>query len=178
LKTRFFLIGFTFEAAPMVQHQLEINSTLAGTAGRRALRREAVDVLLDRANHLAPADRALVRSVLEAGARPADLALVANRGSQAIRRRLRRLLERLRSESFACVLRDGERWPPQRRAVAQAVMLRGQSQRQAAATLGLSVHSVRRELDRIRTLCETGMDSSHGRSERMDDFALDADETD
>jgi hypothetical protein len=71
-----------------------------------------------------------------------------------MQRRFSRVLRRLRSESFAFVIRNAARWPPLRRSVAQAVLLRGMTQREAAGHLGLTVHAVRKELDRIAALRE------------------------
>ncbi len=70
-------------------------------------------------------------------------------GIRRLRRHLKRLVERLASPRFVCVERFGQSWPTTRRRVAQACVIEGLSIRQAARTLNLSIHTVRKQLQTI-----------------------------
>lgn len=70
-------------------------------------------------------------------------------GIRRLRRHLKRLVARLASPRFVCVERFEQSWPTTRRRVAQACIVEGQSIRQAARTLNLSLHTVRKQLQTI-----------------------------
>ena len=71
-----------------------------------------------------------------------------------MRRRVQRLVERIGSASFQFVMRNCDGWPSSRRQVGESIILRGSTQRRAAVQLGLSLHQVRQEIERIRALYE------------------------
>lgn len=122
--------------------------------GRLRSRQDIVGMALERSNALPREERILVRTVLGAGVAAADLACVAKCRPRALQRRFKRVIQRLGSDSFAFVMRHAERWPAVRRNIAQAVLLQGMTQREAARHLGLTVHVVRKELERIDALRE------------------------
>jgi DNA-directed RNA polymerase specialized sigma24 family protein len=146
---------------------------------RRSQRREAVQVLLDRAQaaELPSEQVALLRAAYADGRSAIEIAALVSAASidpthaadaprdptiprvsatpRAIRRRLRRLSRRVMSPQFIFVLRHRDTWPPSRRRVATACVLHGLSLRQAAASLRLSLYTVRRHHDAIGALFES-----------------------
>jgi hypothetical protein len=128
---------------------------------RRGVRREEAEVLVRRAAALPEPDRRLVEAVFRDQLTVSQLASIwrERKGRQAdarfLRRRLRRLVERMRSSDFETVLACRARWSPTRRRVATACVLHGLSIRQAAEELGLSLHAVRRHLHAVTAVCET-----------------------
>lgn len=136
-------------------------------AGRRlasSLPRLSIDHILEHARHLAAGDRALIEGVYLRGMSAAELARAAGKEPGTVRKRLARVVRRMSSPIFRFVVRHKSQWPPERAAIADAVILRGLSQRTAAMTLGLGVHRVRRELDGIRALLEAAGESRPSRS--------------
>jgi DNA-directed RNA polymerase specialized sigma24 family protein len=111
---------------------------------RRKRQREIVERMLERASCLPPPDLALLRAAYEDGRSAVELALLLGHDPRSLRRKLKRLSARVMSPEFLFVLRHRERWSPLRRKVATACILHGQSQRSAAQTLKLSLHTVRR----------------------------------
>jgi hypothetical protein len=102
-----------------------------------------VEQALRLAEHLGKADAALLRAVLEQGRPLTEIALLGGLDERALSRRVRGLLRRVSSPAFAmCVLYAGA-WPEPLGRVARACVLEGQTIREAARTLGLSVHRVR-----------------------------------
>jgi DNA-directed RNA polymerase specialized sigma24 family protein len=88
-----------------------------------------------------------------------------------MRRRIRRLTQRLLSPKFEFVMRyldpadQAERsrlglpcWPPRRRQVALHAVVLGRSLRGTAAALGVTMHAVRREMQAINALFEARPD--------------------
>ncbi len=127
---------------------------------RRGFRRETAERLVERAAHLPQLDRYLVEGVFRDGRSIADLAAVwsdhpqPGRSAKSLRRRLHRLVERLDSPGFVLVAECRDRWAPTRRRVATACFLHGQSLRQAADSLGMSLHTVRRHFEAITAIAE------------------------
>ena len=116
--------------------------------------RGAVERMLDLAEHLPASDRALLRGIYDRGMTAAELARMLGLRPRGVRARIQRLVERIGSPRFAFIVRNRGRWPRVRRCIAEMVFLQGRSQREAAETLGLGVHRVRREVDRIRLLID------------------------
>lgn len=117
-------------------------------------RRNQAERLVQFAQHLAPGDRALLCSVYQHGMSATELARVMGKRPRHVRARVHRLVERLNSPTFWYVLHWRDQWPARKREIAEAVFLRGESQRNAAANLQTTVHEIRRETDRIRALTE------------------------
>lgn len=121
---------------------------------RRRKRREQVERLLERAAWLPAGERELVETVYRDGRSVAELARAAGTDPRRLSRRLRQAVRRMLSDEFAYVARHRERWPASRRRVATATCLHGLSMREASETLGMSLHTVRRHHQAVRTLVE------------------------
>jgi hypothetical protein len=117
-------------------------------------RRGVIEQLLNLSENLSQEDRALLRSVYDAGLSPTLLAHASGRDSRRMRQRVARLVGRIGSDMFQFVLRERQDWPAPRRRIAELIFLRGQTQRDVAAASGTSLHHVRREIERIRALRE------------------------
>lgn len=145
-----------------------------GPSGNResklTLNRRAVERVLLAAEHLAAPDRALVQNVLDRGVTPTELARSVGCEPRRIRRRLQRLIEHVDSDLFRFVAGHQSGWPERRKQIAAAVILRGRSQRAAAREIGTTVHQVRRELDRVRFLCEEARKQQRTPSRRAASF--------
>lgn len=123
---------------------------------------------MDRATHLPEQDRYLIEGVFRDGRPISDLAAMwrehpaAGRAPRSLRRRLHRLVDRLLSPRFEVVASLNHTWGPTRKRIATACVLHGLSTRQAADHLGVSLHTVRRQIDAINAICDavTGSCSS------------------
>lgn len=127
---------------------------------RRGIRRDVARTLVERAALLPEPDRYLVEGVFRDGRPISDLAAMwreipgHERVPRSLRRRLHRLVERLLSPRFEVVARIHHTWTPTRKRIATACVLHGLSTRQAAERLGVSLHTVRRQLDAVHAICD------------------------
>jgi len=126
---------------------------------RRRRQRALTETLLDRAEHLPADDRALLESVYREGASVSGLAELLNTPARSLRRRVRRLVQRVLSERYVFVAHRRREWSPTRRRVAEACVLGGRSLREAASELRLSLHAVRRHADAIHAMYEAERDA-------------------
>lgn len=117
-------------------------------------RRLIAEKVVMRAEFLAPADKALLVAVFERGITAAEFARAVGKRPETMRRRVQRLVERLGSSPYQFVMRQLKNWPPTQRKVGESVFLRGLSQRQASKQLGMPLHGVRREVERIQSIYE------------------------
>jgi hypothetical protein len=122
-----------------------------------------VERLVAHAAFLPAADQVLIEAFFVQGQSAADLALLSAtaRGqsphpnhARALRRRLRQLIQRVRSREFRFVVAHLESFTPSMRRVARACILAGRSTRQAAEELGVSLYTVRRYRDAILAMDE------------------------
>lgn len=132
----------------------------SSSVNRLDRRRSAAERLLQWAEHLDPADRALVRSVYERGMPVSALARAAGVPPGRLRARLRRLQSRMTSPEFQLVLRRRDRWPRERRRVAELIFCRGWTQREAARALEITLHQVRRAVEQVKLLAREEVDRS------------------
>jgi hypothetical protein len=139
-------------------------TALRNVSGASQTRQKSVELLLKYADHFSTGDRALVRGIYQNGLKPSAMAKALGHTPKTTQDRLRRLMRRLGSPMFRFIIQHRPDWPERRRVVADAVLLRGQSQRATAAVLGVSQYIVRQEIDRVRLLCE-----QYVRSDRSDD---------
>jgi len=116
---------------------------------RRRIDRSQSDRIVARAAFLPHPDRVLLEAYFLHGRTIKDIALGSGTQSRRVSRRIRRLALRVLSEKFVFVLRRLDSWPPSRRRVATAMMLGGQSMREAAGSLHMTLYSVRRHHDAI-----------------------------
>ncbi len=121
---------------------------------RRKRRREVIERVVERAELLSPADRALILAYYRDEQSALDIARLACEPVRAVRRRLRRVVQRVLSPRFQFVASRRRSWPPTRRRVASACVLEGFTLREASRRLGLSLHSVRRHHDAIQAMFE------------------------
>ena len=121
---------------------------------RRKRRRELVERLVERAELVGPPDRALVLAYYRDGQSAADIARLAGEPVRSLRRRLRRVVQRMLSPRFEFVAAHRHTWTPTRRRVAGACVLEGRTLRDTAERLGLSLHCVRRHHDAIQAMFE------------------------
>lgn len=135
---------------------------------RRKRRQACADHLVRHAQHLPPADRALIEAVYRDGSRIVEIAaLVSQRAPddhtvRSLRRRIRALVRRMLDPRFDFVVRalgnaDGiarSPWSPVRAHVAREHYLNGRTMRDLARHSGASFYSVRRHRDAIEALFE------------------------
>ncbi len=127
---------------------------IAGPRPQAYRHRDAAEKLLDYADFLESADRALLRAIFDRGLSATEFARAMGQPPRRVRQRVQRLVQRLGSTPFQFVLRNRYAWSAARRQVAESIFLRGLTQRRAAAQLGLSLHQVRQEIERVRALYE------------------------
>lgn len=120
----------------------------------RGADRDLAEVLLRRAEWLDREDRALLEQVLGCGVSTRAVADLTHVSRRTIQRRVLGLVRRLKDPQTLAVLRRHGRWPATTSAVALLVLVRGSTQRQAASELGMSLHEVRRHVERARALIE------------------------
>ena len=87
--------------------------------------RSQVDRILDLANHLPTPDRVLLRSVYDRGISASELAQAVGVRPRAVRRRVRRLVQRVSSPAFTFVVRAEHAWPDRRRLIGHLFFLQG-----------------------------------------------------
>jgi len=121
---------------------------------RRRRSRDLTDLIVSRAEWLAPEDRALILAVYRDGSTAEDIARLSGQSPRTVRRRLRALVRRALSSLFEYVLRHRDDWSPTRRRVATACVLQGRTLREASKFLRLSLHTVRRQMEAVRALHE------------------------
>ena len=115
-------------------------------------RRMIAEKVVMRAEFLDSTDRALLEAVFDKGITAAEIARTIGERPANMRRRVRKLVERLGSNPYQFVMRQLENWPPCQRRVGESVFLKGLSHREASQQLGMSLHKVRLEVERIRSL--------------------------
>ena len=116
---------------------------------RRRIPRDLADLLVLRAEHLLPDDRALIAAIYRDNLTAAQVADLLDTSPRAIRRRIRAIVQRLLSPRYEFVAQRRQQWGPTRYKVAEACVLEGRTLRDAAAHLRLSLHTVRRHMDAV-----------------------------
>jgi DNA-directed RNA polymerase specialized sigma24 family protein len=121
---------------------------------RRRRSRDLADTVLARCDALPESDAILLRAVFGDNRPMTEIALLSQTPVRRLRRRVRRLLDRLLSPTFGFVLAQSGGWTLPRRRVARAVVIEGKSYRTAGRDLGLSLHAVRRHCACVHAMCE------------------------
>lgn len=121
---------------------------------RRRLGRDLAELIVGRSKWLMPADRSLIEAVYAQGLTALAVSQMLGERPPAVRRRIRKLVERVLSVRFEFVMRRRDDWPPTRRRVATVCVLQGRSMRSTANHLRLSLHVVRRQMGAIGALLE------------------------
>ena len=118
-------------------------------------RRDLTDQVARRAEHLPPADRALLLAALDQGVSTRDLAAMTGRDLRYVRRHVKNLARRVLSERFGFVIRNRDAWPSLRRRIAVACILHGRTLREAAAENSTTFYNARKQMDAVQLLIES-----------------------
>ncbi|MDF1809426.1 MAG: hypothetical protein P1U42_07000 [Phycisphaerales bacterium] len=121
------------------------------------------DRLVRRAHWLEPADRELVLAMFRDGKSAVTISQLMNESPRNIRRRVRKLIERLNDPRVAYVVAHHKGWSKSRRAIAHSLFIKGKSMRETTEELGLSFYSVRKHRETIEAMCVASNNSSHSR---------------
>ncbi len=113
---------------------------------RRKRSRDETDRLLHLAQWLPAPERALIEAVFRDHRTCVEAGALVSQTPRQVRKRLRALVARLTDPPFELVVRSRDRWPVMRRRIGSTVFLQGRTQREAAAHLQLSHHTVRSEV--------------------------------
>lgn len=113
---------------------------------RRRARADVAERVLARAVHLPERDRALLEALYRDGKSAKDLARLTRLPARTLRLRVRRLVQRVTSPTFALVLIDAANWPILRQRIAALHIVEGKSVRTTAHALRISLHHVRAHL--------------------------------
>ena len=123
---------------------------------RRRQTRVQTESLLARAQWLCRSERELIGSIYEQGRRVSDVAAMMDVDPRWLRSKVRRIVQRVSTPEFAFVALHLHDWPPSTQKVARACVLEGRSQRDAARTLKMSLHTVRKHRDAIVRMAQLG----------------------
>jgi len=118
----------------------------------RNRRRLTVEQVLVLARHLNRRDQILVDQVYRQGVSIADAARLVNRPAKVMQRRLRKVIQRLGSPTFLCLVARGDLLPRETRKVADMVICQGMSLRRAASSARMSLYETRQHVQRVRVL--------------------------
>ena len=133
-------------------------------------RRDAAETIVHRAAVLDEEDRALLEAVYDKGHTVQEVARLRGATEPAavrrLRNRVRRLVTRVSEPRFVFVMTTRQHWSLMRRQVGERCVLRGDSMRQAARTLGLSLHAVRLLCLRIDVMFEAAHDRARAERNR------------
>ncbi len=123
---------------------------------RRRHSRDLAEILVERAELALPEDRAMIEAVYRDGVSAERLSRLIGRSPRATRQRIRVVATRLLSSRFIFVMRQRDRWPLDRKRIATACAIHGQSMRKAASSLGYTLHEVRTEMSVVDALESMG----------------------
>lgn len=126
----------------------------AGPDARRARRRELAEEAVRRSEWLATDEQALIRAVFRNGQSAAQVARLIGVEPRQVRRRMHRIIKRVMAPAFMLVVQHRDQWTGTRRRVAEACFVRGASIREAAAELGVSLHTVRVHCAAVKSMIE------------------------
>ena len=124
--------------------------TARAHAASRELR-EKFAMALEHAELLTVPECEILLAIAEQGFTVRALARVSGRSERDIRRTLRSVAARADAPLFRFVVKTRKGMPPRLRAVAEAIVFRGASLREAGKELGLTVWAVRQHRDRLVT---------------------------
>lgn len=119
---------------------------------RRRRNRDIAETIVRRAEHLEQHEKQLILSIYAHGLSTTELAPLTNKKPRTLRRQLRNILKRLTSPEYLYTIRHQAKWTTTRKRVAYACFIQGRSLRAAAATLNLTLHTVRKHHQHIRSL--------------------------
>lgn len=123
-------------------------------AHRRTPVRDRTERLLQLSEYLPTHERLLLTQVLEHGLSAADIARLTDDKPDCVRRRIRRLMERLDSPLFRFAASRFELLPRDLQTTARRHILEGHSLRKTAQLTGLSLHRIRQQRRSLETLAK------------------------
>lgn len=112
-------------------------------------------ILMGRAELLAVEDRDLIEAVLIRGQTASSVARLMGWTPKRVRGRVKRLLRRMNSRAFLDAARALPYLAPADAALARLHFCQGLAHRKLCVRLGLTVHAMRRRLDRVSAQIET-----------------------
>ncbi|MEX2672541.1 MAG: hypothetical protein WD294_10565 [Phycisphaeraceae bacterium] len=112
--------------------------------------RDLAEEVLQRAELLDAADRALIEQVLGKGVLPREVAVVTGVSTRCIQRRFRSLIQRLSDPKVLHIMRHRKQWDKLTADVATGVWIKGWSLRHTASQLGVSLHRIRQRVQTVR----------------------------
>lgn|GEM_PF-1154446 len=119
---------------------------------RRKRGRELADFVLACADWATPEDRQLLKAVYADNMNAVQIARLSGSAPRAVRRRVRKIIQRFLDPRFAYVMQHRHLWNTTRRRVATACVLQGRTLRGAARHLDSSLHTVRKEMHAVEAL--------------------------
>jgi hypothetical protein len=119
---------------------------------RRRDARSHAEQIAGRARFLPREERALISAVYEQGRSIAELAALCGKEPRALRRDVRRIVQRLAAPEFAFVVLHADSWSGSMGRVARCCIVEGYPVRRAAQALRLSLHTVRKHRDMVRAM--------------------------
>lgn len=122
-------------------------------AGRADRRRQA-EWVLSMAEHLKPTDRVLIEQVYRDGRSATDVARLFRRNVRSTQYKLHAIVIRIQSDDFQRLLLHEDLLPREVQATARRLILEGRGLRATARLTGLSLHRVRQQHTRIRSLLQ------------------------
>lgn len=125
-----------------------------GHAARLAAGAANVERVLMLAAYLPERQRALLEAIYREGVPLRVIARLRGTTSRAVRRQAALLVARVTSPAYAVAATQSGAWPEPRAGVARRCVIGGVGVREAARELGVSVHTVRSELARVRAIAE------------------------
>ena len=110
---------------------------------------KSADLMIARAELLTPRDRALVEAVMLKNQSAEEIGRIADINPRTVRYRIHKLTKRMASQEFLDAARLLLYLNPHEGEVVRRYYCQGQSLRTVAEAMGMTLHQVRREIDRL-----------------------------
>jgi len=110
---------------------------------------KSADLMIARAELLSPRDRALVEAVMLKNQSAEEIGQIAGINPRTVRYHIHKLTKRMSSQKFLDAARLMLYLNPREAEVVRRYYCQGQSLRTVAEAMGLTLHQVRREIDRL-----------------------------
>ena len=128
---------------------------------RKRRENSLTDRIVRRAHWLNPADCELILAMFRDGKSANTIAMLTDDCPRQLRRRIKRLVNRLNDPRVAYVIAHHESWSKSRKAIARSLFIDGRSIRETTDDLGLSFYSVRKHREAIDAMCLASQNSTH-----------------
>lgn len=133
---------------------------------RKKREHSLTDRIVARAIWLEVDDREVVLSMFRDGQSANIIAHRLNQDPRQVRRRIKKLVNRLNDPRIAYVVAHHEQWSKTRRSIAQSLFIQGRSIRETVDDLGVSFYSVRKHREAIDAMCAASTSPSQLRAWR------------